>query len=353
MDIYKLFKKQKYNKILSYIKKDKYLDTTYKDGSNLLHNAAYHNQIEMIKLLLKKGFNIDEKDSKGYTPLFNATNNDNSNCIESIKFLINNGADINSKDKYHFPLFFNMLRRVEFADTIKEEKVYIRIIKLMIKKGVDVNISFPDGTTALHKCSLANKRKVAKILLNNGANINAIKYTDKLDGITPLAEAISLRSKSLIKLFIKNNVLKNHKLMEGMTLLSYLIVNYQDLDTLKYFIKQGLDINQQNANGSTALMLAVYAGNLKMVKYLIKQGAKLDIKSDTRDTALSIAKRRLKYHLIPWERSSNILSDEEINFLLNDNDKNYEYIPKPVKMSEEVKIAKKIIKLLIKGDKLS
>ncbi len=78
------------NKIITYIllKNNADINIKNKNGDKAIHLA---NNIEIIKLLLKKGTNINEKGTTGYTVLMRAAERLN---IEMVKFLLNKRADI-------------------------------------------------------------------------------------------------------------------------------------------------------------------------------------------------------------------------------------------------------------------
>ncbi|WP_455756457.1 ankyrin repeat domain-containing protein [Sulfurimonas sp.] len=358
MNIYKLFSQQKFNKVIELIKQDKQLNKLYEDGSNLLHNAAYYNQIEIINILLDKGFDIDAKDNNGHTPLFNATNNDTNDCKDAIKLLIENGANVNEKDKYGFPLFFNMFRRVEFADTKEEEKEYIALIELMLENGLNVNIIGIGGQTTLHRAVIGDHEEVAKLLLEKGTELNAVYLDSNLDENSPLTEAIRFSAPKLIKLYVDNGALEKSLLKNGMNYLSQYILHNCNLDTFKHLVRSGLDINELNANGTTPLMIAVSQSSEDIVKYLVKQGAKLEIKSNSGDTALSIAEQKsLQKESYVETNKKGLLTQEEIDALLyvtDDSDSTKTKITsssveKYGQSKKDSKKYKRIIKLIKKG----
>ena len=61
------------------------------------------------------------------------------------------------------------------------------------------------------------------------------------------------------------------------------------LEALKLCMDQGLDINQANSKGETALHGAANRGSDVLVKFLVEHGAKLDAKSKPGFTPLDIA----------------------------------------------------------------
>lgn len=66
-------------------------------------------------------------------------------------------------------------------------------------------------------------------------------------------------------------------------------VRQNDLDTVKTILQNGADINFQNINGATALMIATQNGNATIVHELIARGANVNIQSNHHGTALMAA----------------------------------------------------------------
>ena len=66
-------------------------------------------------------------------------------------------------------------------------------------------------------------------------------------------------------------------------------VENNNIDKLKEFINNKVDINYQTEKGDTALILASYYGNIEIVKLLIKAGANKDITDRWGFTAIDYA----------------------------------------------------------------
>lgn len=66
------------------------------DRNNMrpLHYAAKKGNVEMVRTLVRKGANVNDKDKKGYTPLHYACTKGNP---ETVKILLEFGADVNAK----------------------------------------------------------------------------------------------------------------------------------------------------------------------------------------------------------------------------------------------------------------
>ena len=58
---------------------------------------------------------------------------------------------------------------------------------------------------------------------------------------------------------------------------------------VRLFLQAGMNVNEKNSDGQTALMLASYSGHIDTVKLLLKQGAYINVVDKYGDSALSWA----------------------------------------------------------------
>jgi ankyrin repeat protein len=132
---------------------------------NVLHNACKYKNLEMVKLFLEKGADVNDKDNDGWTPLHYACE---SGHFEIVKYLISLDVDVNAKDDEGWtPLHW--ARNIETA-------------KLLIEKGAKVNVKDNDGRSPLHIACEYGYTEIAKLLIEKGANVNV----EDDEGCTPL-----------------------------------------------------------------------------------------------------------------------------------------------------------------------
>lgn len=135
----------------------------------LLHIAAEHGNINIIKFLLDKNSNINASNSQYLTPLMIAVKFKN---INTIKFLLSNDAKTNSDTK---PRETALHIAISGGDS--------DIIKLLLDHNADCTIArSTDGKTPLHIAAELGQVDTCKLLIERGADVN---IQDK-KGNTPL-----------------------------------------------------------------------------------------------------------------------------------------------------------------------
>ena len=172
-------------------------------------------------------------------------------------------------------------------------KVSPKMVEILIKKGVDVNIKGYANNTALHEMLdtsdiTEESTKTIQLLLDAGAEINQINSTGATD--TPLDRALTYYpDKNFLIDFLKQNGAKTSEALNkelgpnGDLLIAAKIF---DIKNVKIAIENGADINAIDKSGKTALHLAVLdmidlIGNPELVDYLLNNGADANAGSDS------------------------------------------------------------------------
>ncbi|MBT3068766.1 ankyrin repeat domain-containing protein [Rhodoferax sp. U11-2br] len=191
-----------------------------------------------IRELLQRGENPNERNLSGVSLFVSA-------CFVApksvIELLLENGGDpsLSSPMNGQTPLML-VIRR--FGDA--------QLVDAFLKKNVDVNAQSKDGWTALMDAVnlKANALPISKKLIAAGASV----HTKNKDGSTVLFWAA-------------------------------------DADAVNFLVDSGVSVNDLNANGDSALLLATKYDRTDVLSVLIKRGANVNIGNRQGETPLLVA----------------------------------------------------------------
>lgn len=163
----------------------------------------------------------------------------------------------------------------------------VKIVKLLIDFGADINNRDTDGGTALIHAASNGNIEVEKVLLEAGADINAEDFNFG----NALTAALVKGYINDVKLLISQGANVNYLNNLGQTpLMMASYFGYAEI--VKTLIENGADINIAcRDKGWTPLMYAIEQSHYEVVKILVENGAKQDIHSWVGETALDMAKK--------------------------------------------------------------
>ena len=132
-----------------------------------------------------------------------------------------------------------------------------------------------DGLTALHFSSFRGNIKIIKLLIANGADINAVSY----NGLNMIHKAAQGNKPSAIIYFNKKynmdlEVGENNKHLNALHLAA---ISGMD-NSIIFLLCLGINPNIQDDRGYTALHYAVKYKHLRIIKKLLQKGARRDLK---------------------------------------------------------------------------
>jgi len=156
-------------------------------------------------------------------------------------------------------------------------------VRSAIEKGADVNYAIPpDGVTPLMRAISMSEYSLAKMLVEKGADINAVDKNSR----SVLIYACDHQSREFVKLLIDNGL--DLKSAGGRNGFVYGAL-FGNVEFIKFMLELGADVNSLDERGHTALMMTAMAGNTGAIKLLLEKGADVTIKDSEGKTAVDFA----------------------------------------------------------------
>jgi uncharacterized protein len=153
-----------------------------------------------------------------------------------------------------------------------------RAVLALLKEGIDVNATQPDGATALHWAAYWNDPRTADLLIGAGADVNAKNEL----GATPLWLASSQGSPVMVERLLKAGANPNLALPGGETPLMS-AARAGMTDAVRLLLDRGADVNAaERSRGQTALMWAVAQQHEQVARLLLERGADVHARSSLR-----------------------------------------------------------------------
>ncbi|ARF02627.1 SWPV1-008 [Shearwaterpox virus] len=217
------------------------------DGYLLLH-AVKANNIDIIKILLNNGINVNYVNDKGYTALHYAVEN---NKLDIVNLLLGKGANIEIVNECSF---INNIIKFRFTN-------YYNMIELMLSYKANVN-NIHDNYAPLHLAIDEEDEEIIKLLIRYGADIN-IKNT--YNDSSPLHHAVKSVNKNILKILLDKGADVNSLNRYGCTPIYYAVCN-NNIDVVNILLEYGADVNVIDLSGNTPLTVS---GNNYIKKEII------------------------------------------------------------------------------------
>ncbi len=282
------------------------------------------NKIEILKLLVENGLDLNKFDDKGTSILFSLMSIESVN--ESVEYIVKNIPDINIKEQKSAvtPLilssyeskkeFVELLLKYgadvnlqnDIGDTALINAVHsgnVEIVKLLLEYGANTEIRQKDGDTALMilciECDdMIVSVEIASLLLKYGADINK----RAIDSISALYLAVESGNVEITKLLLENGADINFKYINPNATILHIASKVGNIDIIKLLLDKGIDINIENEEKFTPLNIAIFSNNIDTVKFLIKNGASINTNDTAKISALisSVASKNININIIKY-----------------------------------------------------
>ena len=174
------------------------------EGRTVLISAAARGELDVVKLLLSRGVDVNVRDNRGYTALAHALEARYPEVEEAL--LSRPDIDPNVGGLLGRPILLAYVWR-------DNKKATERLLAL----GADVKLVDKDGDTALHGAAETGNVEIMRMLLDKNADINA----KNREGGTPLMWAAVFGNDDAVQLLLSRGADASLKDNDGVTALEW------------------------------------------------------------------------------------------------------------------------------------
>ena len=319
------------------------------DGKVPLHVAAESAPVAVIRQLIEATENPNRPDARGYQPLHRACEKNTVEAVQAILFervavfsscmdgdtclhLAASRDDTTAVAEYL--LTTEAAQLVNAVNLMGRSPLHLAVLHKhhalvgdILEAGAHINMPDAKGFTALHEAAELNDLKMARQLIDAGADVAksqqshrvtplilAIKANandivelllshaadpsaDDADGVTPLMAAANKPSNDIVNTLLGAGADATVKDRLGRNVLQHCNPALKE-ETMGKLIDAGADVNNRDTWKRTPLISAVMDHNISMARKLLEKGADANAKDDNGATPLQVALNYRKLELI-------------------------------------------------------
>jgi ankyrin repeat protein len=254
--------------------------------SSALFSATDGNCVALATEVLDFGGSVDARDRFGARPLSHAAK---FGHLAMVNLLLARSAPINARNLAGATALY-------FA----AEGGHVSVAQRLIEQGADVNLTGRSGISPIAAAAYAGSDAIVEALIAHGADERAADDTGK----PPIVYAAARAKLDIVKRLLGRNTDINGRYHHDLTLLMWAsgadekVPEADAIEVVKYLVDAGARIDDRDARGRTALMIAAEGGRAEIVTLLLARGADPALKDRTGKraadlTSLSSLRERL------------------------------------------------------------
>jgi ankyrin repeat protein len=219
------------------------VDAAEGDGTTALLWASYRDDLEAADLLIGAGASINAANDLGATPLWAASQNGSAALVRR---LLKAGANPNLA-----------LLSGETPLMVASRAGSVDVVSQLLAAGARTDARGTRGQTALMWAAAQKHPDVVKVLLAGGADVKARSGT--------YSEVMAVPPHGLLEY--------NRSIPHGNDTALLFAARIGDLESVKQLVAAGGDVNDADAWGVTATVVAAHSGFRDVVEFLLEKGA--------------------------------------------------------------------------------
>ena len=257
------------------------------EKSLTLFSAADGNCIALATELLDSGASVDARDRFGARPLSHAAR---FGHLEMVDLLLAHGAPIDARNLAGATALY-----------AAAERGHVSVAQRLIERGADVKLPGRSGISPVSAAAYAGSDAIVEALLAHEADERVPDDTGK----PPIVYATARARLDIVKRLLARNIDINARYPHDLTLLMWAsgadekVGETEAIEVVKYLLDAGAHIDDRDARGRTALMIAAEGGRAEIATVLLARGADPSLKDKAGKraadlTALSSLRERLE-----------------------------------------------------------
>ncbi|KAM9310600.1 B-cell lymphoma 3 protein homolog isoform 2-T2 [Pholidichthys leucotaenia] len=189
-------------------------------------------------------------------------------------------------------------RSLDIYNNLRQTPLHLAVItkqasmvEVLLRGGADPAALDRNGQTALHLCCEYDQRDCLFLLLSPSSPSTCLEIRN-YEGLSPLHLAVLQCRKNLAQMLLDAGAdINAMDIKSGQTPLMH-AVESSNTDMVHFLIENGCDVNTQSYSGNTALHSACGRGQVDIVRLLLKSGADSSLKNYHNDTPVMVAKNK-------------------------------------------------------------
>ncbi|XP_003424459.1 putative ankyrin repeat protein RF_0381 isoform X1 [Nasonia vitripennis] len=255
-------------------------------GYSPLHWAVREESLELVQILLEAGADVniqDDQDTEGLSALQVAAE---LGLKDIILLLLSHGADVKAKCNRGCSVLYYaaMCKRINFH---VDDELYVELLRLLLDHGAEIGDSSCSVKTSFDSALLYWNEQAVRLFIERGVDLRKCILGNSKS--SSLYDAALNNGKSVLKFLVDSGHFNiEQKYGSGLTAL-HLASFWNKFNCVKFLLKRGANINNNNVFGETPLYSAIQNGHAESVRLLLTYDADVNVKTTRNQTILSAA----------------------------------------------------------------
>lgn len=267
-----------------------------KCGWTALMQASYYGKSSIVKMLLGNGAKVDlqttAKTEMRYvislyeTEEFALALAAERAYVDVVRLLLEGGAQVNLKGSGGCTALHKVLHYA-----VSKQRL-IDTVELLLERGAEVNLPDDQGCTAFMTAVELAPPKIVELFLGAGAVIQTIQWKT-------LRYLVASPRIEVVRILLEGGLDINRQDENGKSLLMHAIgAEYYNIEVGRLLLQQGANIDLQDNGGSYALLNVVDIGMYEVAELLLGYDANANLRDDNSRSALSVLLQRVESGMV-------------------------------------------------------